>query len=283
MYWLEELHRTLVLGNYGRGTVKNYMAEMRLLFQYYHSLDVEQIEQRHIQDYMLFIKEVHGVGRAKCRSVAQSCSFFFKHVLKKEYVLPSKLYPRKEFKLPAVISEVEVKHLFSTVTEFRILALLSLLYGSGMRLGEVCQLKFTDIDRSQQRILVRQGKGNKDRFVLLPEATIVALEKYYRASKPSVYVFESKQQKGKPMHQRSLQVLVANAMHKANFSAKKYTSHSLRHSFATHMLDNGSDIHTIKTLLGHSNIETTMIYLHLSNTKRAMLISPLDLLYGKQQ
>ncbi len=255
------------------------MSEMRLLFHYYHEQDVELISQQDIMNYMLFIKTVHQVGRAKCRSVAQSCSFFFKHVIKKEFVLPSKLYPRKEFKLPNVMTQAEVQQLLSACCDVRQLAIISLLYGSGLRCGEVQQLKLSDIERKNNRIFIRQGKGNKDRFVQLPMYVLKSLEDYYRAYKPNNYLFESKQNAGRPLHQRSIQTFVNAAMIQAGYPTGKFTSHTLRHSYATHLLDLGCDIHSIKTLLGHSKIETTMIYLHLQQSKRAVLVSPIDKLF----
>lgn len=249
---------------------------MRLLFQYYHHKDVEQIIQQDILDYIMFIKTVHGVGRAKCRSVAQSCAFFYKHVIKRPFVLPSKLYPRKEFVLPSVMTKAQIKQLFSGTTESRQRAVISLLYGCGLRLGEVQGIKLSDIERANNRILIRQGKGHKDRYVLLPQYVLTALEHYYRAYRPKVYLFESKQLKDRPLHQRSVQTIVNAAMRSAGFASGVYTAHTLRHSFATHMLDIGIDIHSIKTLLGHSKIETTMIYLHLQQSKRDALVSPID-------
>jgi site-specific recombinase XerD len=276
------LHQVLEVGHYGRGTIKSYLAEMRLLFQYFHHKDVELISQQDILDYITFIKTAHGVGYAKCKSVAHSCSFFFKHVIDKQYVLPSKLYPRKEFKLPTVLSHAQIQHLFECMTECRHRAVISLMYGSGLRLGEVQQLKLSDIERANNRILVRQGKGNKDRYVLLPKFVLQELEHYYRAYRPLQYLFESKQNKHRPLHERSVQTIVNAAMKSAGFASGTYTSHSLRHSFATHMLDIGNDIHSIKTLLGHSKIETTMIYLHLQQSKRDALVSPIDKLLGDE-
>lgn len=276
MQWLEKLRQVLVVGNYGKGTLRNYLMEMRLLFQYHHHKTVEDICEEDILVYIVFIKTVHGIGRAKCRSVAQSCSFFFKHVLKKPYVLPSKLYPRKEFVLPAVMMEAEVKQLYLRITDVRQKAVISLLYGTGIRLGELKGLQWTDIERANNRLLIRQGKGNKDRYTLLSSNILSDLERFYRVYRSNQYLFESKQMKGRPLHERSLQTIVNAAMVQAGFPSGKYTAHTLRHSFATHLLNSGCDIHTIKILLGHAKIETTMVYLHLQQSKRASLVSPLD-------
>jgi len=214
-HWLQDLRDTLVIGNYGKGTIRNYCMEMRLLFQYYRDKEVEEITGTDIRKYILFIKEVHGVGYAKCKSVAYSCSFFYKNVLNKPYVLPSKLYPRKKFTLPKVMSQQEVKHLLTSITEVRQYAIVSLLYGTGMRIGELCKITFKDIERANKRILIRQAKGHKDRYVLLPDQALRALEQYYRVYKPEVYLFESKQMKHRPLHPRSLQTIVQSAMVKA--------------------------------------------------------------------
>ena len=270
------MHQVLVVGNYGRGTIKSCLAEIRLLFHYHHEKTVEQIDQQCIMDYMLFIKKVHEVGRAKCRSVAQSCAFFFRNVIRKEFVLPTKLYPRNEFRLPEVMTQTQIKTLFAAIQDLRQRAVISLLYGSGLRCGEVQRLKMSDIERANNRILIRQGKGNKDRYVLLPDFLLKALEVYYRHHKPHTYMFESPIYPGRPLHQRSIQTIVNAAMAVAGFEPGKYTAHTLRHSYATHALDIGCDIHSIKSLLGHSKIETTMIYLHLQQHKRDALVSPID-------
>ena len=171
----------------------------------------------------------------------------------------------------------EIQTLFNCKLDYRTRSVLGLLYGSGMRIGEVRDLFITDIDSKQNQILIRQGKGNKDRMTLLPQALLIDLRLYFMESRPKIHLFESKQSK-RAMHQRSLSLLVSNAMEKAGFKNKGFTAHTLRHSFATHLLNAGSDIHTIKTLLGHSKIETTMVYLHLQTSKRQQIISPLDAL-----
>jgi site-specific recombinase XerD len=280
---LDQFHQTLEVGNFGAGTQRNYLMEVRLLFHYYHQKTVEEITDQDINQYILFIKQVHCVGRAKCRSAAQSFSFFFKHIIKKPFVLPSKLYPRKEFVLPAVMAQTQVKHLYLALTEPRQRAVISILYGTGMRIGEVTKLKMSDIERANNRILVRQGKGAKDRYVMLGAQVLLDIETYYRAYRPKGWLFESKQYPGRSLHNRSMQTIVNAAMVTAGFPSGQYTAHTLRHSFATHMLDNGCDIHTIKTLLGHAKIETTMIYLHLTLQRRNSLVSPLDAMLQKEE
>ncbi len=254
---------------------------MKLLFHFYYQLTVEEIEQQHIMDYILFIRREHEVGRPKCRAVAHSCAFFFRHVIKKEFVLPSTLYPRSEFRLPLVMTQAQVRVLFSVCTDPRQRAILALMYGSGMRTGEVMRLKMSDIERDNKQILVRQGKGHKDRYVLLPTFALKAMEEYYYQSRPQCYMFENPLTPGLPLHQRTIQDIVRAAMAKAGFAGAGFTGHTLRHSYATHALDMGHDLHTIKTLLGHSKLETTMIYLHLLQGKRNGLVSPLDKLFGR--
>lgn len=266
------------MGNYGQGTLRNYLQEMRLLFQFHQDLPVDSLDQHHLNDYIVYIKTNHGVGYAKCKMVAQACSFFFKHVINKPFVLPSKLFPRKQYKLPNVMTQKDVIKLFDTVNSPRERVLLGLLYGCGLRLGETRNLELSDIDRAGKRILIRQGKGMKDRYTLLPAPLLQDLENYWRQYRMGKYIFESPLLQGRPLHQRSLQVLVNQCMATAGFGSGLYTAHTLRHSFATHLLDAGQDIHTIKVLLGHSKIETTMVYLHLQQSKRAVMLSPLEML-----
>ena len=252
------------------------MQELTLLFKHYNDLQVEELRQQHIEQYLVFIKENHKVGRAKCRSVAQACSFFFKKVMPVAYIVPSNLYPKKQFKLPNIMTEMQVAQLFKADLSLKERCVVGLLYGCGMRISEVCNLKITDIDSANKRIKVEQGKGGKDRFTLLPPTLLEQLRQYFvAAGKPKEYLFTSTQTK-RAMHVRSMQVEVNKAMTKAGFESGRFTAHTLRHSFATHMLNQGNNIHVIKTLLGHSKLETTMIYLHLQHHTQMGIVSPLE-------
>jgi len=254
---------------------------MRFIFAHFNHLSPAQLSQDHIIAYLNFIKTEHGAGRDKCRMAAQSCSFFFKHILPLPYLVPHQFYPRKEFRLPDILSVEQMIHLLNTVTNPKHKAIIALLYGTGIRLGELRFLKMKEIDRANRQLKVLAGKGNKDRFTILPTSILDLLGDYYRIHKPKTYLFEG-QTPGVAMNDRSIQHAIRNAMITAGFEKHKFSAHAIRHSFATHLLDNGNDIHTIKELLGHSKIETTMVYLHLTKQKREKLVSPLDvILNGK--
>jgi site-specific recombinase XerD len=248
---------------------------MRYIFAFYNDKPPVQIDQDDIIRYLNFIKKQFGSGYDKCRMVAQACSFFYKNILQVPYVVPSAFYPRKEFKLPNILSEEQVSHLLKCTTNFKHKCMLSMFYGTGMRMDELCSLKMSCIDAANAQVKIEKGKGNKDRMTVFPKKLLEDLRCYYKQERPKVYLFEGRTPE-RSMSNGAMQVAVRNAMVTAGFPKGKFSAHSLRHSFATHLLDAGVDLHTIKELLGHSKIETTMIYLHLQKSKRAKLTSPFD-------
>ena len=261
--------------SYSPRSIESYVREMRFLFAHFNDLPPKTITQNNIIDYINFIKIEHGVSRDKCRMTAQSCSFFYKHIYKSDFIIPNSFYPRKEFRLPGILTEEQVVKVFETAINKKHKLIVGLFYGTGMRMSELKNLKMKDIDRESFQIKVVCGKGSRDRFTLLPKQLIADMEDYYRTYRPNIYLFEGKIP-GQSMHERSVQNAVRQCMRLAGLEQHKFSAHSLRHSFATHLLDQGNDIHTIKELLGYSKIETTMIYLHLQKKKRAALCSPFD-------
>jgi len=157
--WIEKLRQVLLIQDKGKGTVKNYVAEMILLFKYHNSKCIASITQANIEQYIVYIKTVHKVGRAKCRSVASACAFFYKQVIKMPYILPSALYPQKQFILPNIMSQQEVTALFTAPLTLKEYCVIGLLYGSGLRISEVAALRIQDIESASKRIKVVQGKG----------------------------------------------------------------------------------------------------------------------------
>jgi len=230
-----------------------------------------------IMQYLLYLTATLGCSREKCRIAAQSIAFYFRHVLKIPYIIPSIIYPRPTTKLPAVMSTAEVKKLLSKVLNVKHRTIIMLLYSSGMRLSEIANLKIVDIDSKQMRIKVVQGKGGKDRYTILSNQVLEELRSYYLKYRPVEYLFNGNKL-GNPIGMRSIQHLVQLSLLNAGLSKKHYSVHTIRHSFATHLLDNGTDMHTIKELLGHSNIQTTMRYLHLTTKRTSGIINPYDAL-----
>ena len=248
---------------------------MRFIFAHYCDVLPASLTSKDIINYINHIIKVHEVGREKCHQVAQSCSFFYKHVMPSPFIVPSQFYPRKEHKLPKIFSIEQVQKLLAVVTNPKHRMMISLFYGSGVRMNELRNIKLCDVDGKSFEIKVVGGKGKKDRFTLLPKHLLEPLRDYYKQDKPKVYLFEG-QTPGMPMHERSIQHFVQNYVRMIGLGGQDYSAHTLRHSFATHLLDAGTDIHTIKELLGHSNLDTTMIYLHLQQSKRATIVSPFD-------
>ncbi|WP_223256137.1 tyrosine-type recombinase/integrase [Flavobacterium laiguense] len=267
---------------YAPKSIVNYLREMRYLFAHFHDQHPRDLVHKDLVGYLNFVKREHGVGRDKCRLFAAAASFFYKHIFRTPLVFASELYPRKEFRLPEILSQEQVIHLLESIKNPKHKLVIGLFYGTGMRLGELCGLKMECIDRKNFQIKIEGGKGNKDRFTLLPKHLLPEMEAYYRHYRPKIYLFEG-HKLGLPHNERSIQDAVRKAMKDSGLERFGFSSHSLRHSFATHLLDQGNDIHTIKELLGHSKIETTMIYLHLQQKKRAALCSPLDFLLNTNE
>ena len=181
---------------------------------------------------------------------------------------------KRSKKLPVVLSKDEVKRLFDVTVNLKHKAILMTTYSAGLRVDEVTRLKISDIDSGNMQIHIRQGKGDKDRYSLLGESNLKILREYFKVYRPSVWLFPNELSL-EPLSTRTAQQVFCDAKNRAGIS-KDVSIHSLRHSFATHLLKSGVDIVRIQRLLGHTNIQTTSIYLHLTSTDILGVISPLD-------
>jgi site-specific recombinase XerD len=179
------------------------------------------------------------------------------------------------------MSAEEIKTIIDSIANIKHRAVMSFLYSTGMRLNEVACLKIKDIDSMEMRVKVVAGKGKKDRYTLLSYTMLSELRAYWIADKPKEYLFNGKE-KGKKYSARSIQHILAQALIKTGLTGKHYTIHTFRHSFATHLLNNGTDLMTIKELPGHSSLQQTMKYLHLSDRHTRKVINPYDLIQEKQ-
>lgn len=186
---------------------------------------------------------------------------------------------KRDNKLPVVLNYEECKALFSASELLKHRILLSLIYSAGLRAREASRLRLSDIDSGRMMIHIRQSKYNKDRYVPLSQFVLEGLRKYYYACQPKDYLFNGNTP-GSPMSVRGMQWALREAVKKCKLQ-KGITLHTLRHSYATHLLEYGMDIVTIKELLGHERIETTLVYLHVAKPNRSNLFSPFDRLYSK--
>jgi site-specific recombinase XerD len=175
------------------------------------------------------------------------------------------------------MSAEEISKLMEVISNVKHRTVVMLLYSTGMRVNEIARVKITDVDSKDMRIKVVQGKGSKDRYTLMSQQVLEELRAYYLVCRPKEYLFNGRV-KGQPLSVRMIQHMVQGALASAGMSKKSYTVHTIRHSFATHLVDNGVDLHTVKELLGHSNLQTTMRYMHLTTTRRQGIVNPYDLL-----
>jgi site-specific recombinase XerD len=205
--------------------------------------------------------------------------FLYQKTLKREWNPENLPRLKKPKKLPNVLTKEEIHLLFDVTDNLKHKCVLMTVYGSGLRLSEITGLKITDIDSRNMRIFIRQGKGKKDRYAILSQKSLETMREYWKVYKPKDWLFEGRE-KGTPLTRRSIQDLFYNAVRKAGIM-KDVSLHSMRHSFATHMLEANVNLFHIKQLLGHADISTTAIYLHIASISTLNVKSPLDTMGGE--
>ena len=265
----------ITIKSYSESTVFSYsrsIAQMSLYFKK-SPLDLEPDE---INAYLFTLKQDKELSDTYFKHAVYGLRFFYRvYDLEDRAIrLPNLKNNRK---LPVVFSEQELRRLFKAPQRLKQRVLLSLIYSAGLRVSEVCKLKMADIDFDRSQIHVRESKNNKSRYVVLSEYISKGLKQYIKGSKPKVFLFNGRK-KGTPLGHSAVQQSFRLAMQKSGI-IKDACVHTLRHSFATHLLEQGVDIVTIKEQLGHSNIQTTMMYLHVAKVERKMAHSPFDRLY----
>jgi integrase/recombinase XerD len=274
---LQRASDLMALGHYSELTRKHYLQELRFLFTYYPDIRPSQISYEMTVNYLVYLVKTLGCSRVKCKMAAQSFGFFFKHVLNKPYNTPAVLFPAHEHKLPAVMTQDEIRCVINAVKNIKHRMLLSLMYSTGMRLNEIANLKIEEVDSKQMRIRITSGKGKKDRYVPLSAMILNELRYYYVQYRPETFLFNGAG-KGRKYAPRTIQHILQLALAKAGLQNKNYSIHTIRHSFATHLIDNGTDLQAIQQLMGHQHINQTVQYLHLSATRLKKIVNPYDAL-----
>lgn len=264
----------LRVGNYSYKTFKNYRQALIALLRYVGDKPLDELTKAQYQKYLLFLVERKRLSPATLNVHINAYKFYQEKVLQRDKEFFDVAYPRQPTKLPTVYSTDEVKAIFRATTSLKYRTLFQLVYSTGLRLNEVVNLKCTDVDVNRRLITVRGGKGKKDRIVMLTEKLETVLGPYLSTYRPALYLFEG-EYAGEPLWNRTVQLVYSQTVHAAGIQ-KRGGIHTLRHSFATHMLEMGYDIRYIQKLLGHASLSTTERYTHVTANKISTLKSPLD-------
>lgn len=269
----EQMQRDLQLRGLSPKTQRAYLDKARDFARYFKQAP-DQLGEEKIREYLHYLLAEKKVSDSTYRQTYGSLKFLYQTTMKQSVVFDKipKLKNRK--KLPVVLDRTEVEELFSVTKNVKHKAVLMVTYSSGLRLAETSHLKVTDID--SKRMMVRvTGKGGKDRYSILSSVALETLRQYYRKYRPKDWLFEG-QRADRPISERTIEKIFEIAKDRASIT-KPATLHTLRHSFATHLLEAGTDLHHIQLLLGHKSPKTTTIYLHVSNRALSRITSPLDL------
>jgi integrase/recombinase XerD len=280
---LTAMRQQLELKAYSQSTISTYLKEMSVFLQMVKGCKAGEFTTQRIKDYLQYCYTALGLSENTLHSRINALKFYYEQVLKRERFFWEIPRPKKQLVLPKVLGEEELRRLFNAITYKKHKAILFTAYSAGLRVSEVINLQLKHIDRSRMQLFIAKSKGKKDRYVGLSPVLLDILEKYYEdvQPKPVVYLFEGGQ-RGAKYGVRSAQKVFQIAKQKAGIH-KEVGFHSLRHSFATHLLEKGIDIRYIKDILGHFNIHTTERYLHVKKEKLVNIISPLDDLWEKEE
>lgn len=269
--WYRKMEESLQLNGKAKRTQEVYLRSIRQL-QEYCEKPIEEITNEDIKKYFLYKKNTIKWSNVTLKIHSCGIKFYYEMVLKKEMDVFNILKFPKDGKLPCVLSVVEVREVLSRVRFFRDYVFLSTVYSCGLRLQEATNLQVSDIDGDRMQIHVHLGKGSKDRFVPLAPDILQLLRRYWATHKNKTYIFPSvhpRDKQGtlstKPISRNTTQNALKIALKKTSINKRKVTIHTLRHSYATHLLEAGVNLRAIQGYLGHKSIDTTMIYLHLTN------------------
>lgn len=270
----EKMIRAMELFNLSKNTQRSYLRSVSGLAKHYMK-SPDQITKEMIEDYFLYLKRDKGRAPNTIGSVISGLRFFYNHVVCQEHLAPNNTFGKKPRKLPTVLTKGQIWKIINAPENKKHRLILMATYSAGLRAGEVIALKPEHIDSQRMLIKVVDGKGRKDRYTLLSEKFLEELRQYYRTYRPKQYLFTSSYKGKASLSYESVREIYNKARKKAGIK-RGAGMHTLRHSFATHLLQDGYDIRKIHVLLGHSLLSTTMIYVHVSHQTLSKIRSPLD-------
>jgi integrase/recombinase XerD len=276
----QRMIQDMQLRNLSPNTVEAYVHAVAQFAKHF-GRSPEQLTAEQAREYLLHLVQEKHASFSRYNLARCGLQFLYRITLGQEEHLRRVPCARMPKRLPTVLCPEELRRLFDVVAkDLKHKALLMTLYGAGLRISEALTLKPQDIDSRQMLIHVRLGKGAKDRMVKLSAQLLEVLREYWRARRPGIWLFPQAHDPQRPMDCGTAHRIIARAARRAGIT-RRVSAHTLRHSYATHLLDGGTDLRTIQVLLGHCNLKTTMIYLHISKARLAAAADPLDRLYAQ--
>jgi integrase/recombinase XerD len=269
----EQMMKDLQLKGITPGTRKKYLREVGIMADYFDK-PLEALGEKEVKDYLVHMLESRELSRGTYRGYVAGIKFLYKTTLNREEVVEKIQYPKAPKTLPVVLDLAEIKAMLSVTENLKHRALLTITYSAGLRVSEAAKLKVTDIDSKRMMVRVQQGKGRKDRYSILSQTALELLRRYWRQYRPKEWLFEG-QKEGTHMCYTSIRNIFFEAKERAGIT-KPASVHTLRHSFATHLIERGTSLHHVQLLLGHRSPTTTTVYLHVSKMNLAQVASPLD-------
>ena len=257
---------------YSNNTIKTYTSCLQLFFKYFEGADTANLNR---EDIISYIDELvqRGYSKSAQNQYINAIKFYYEKHLGRERTFYFIERPFKDQRVPIVLSKSETQRLFHAVDNLKHRTILYTIYGCGLRISELINLKMSDVDREFMCLWIRKGKGNKDRQIPISLKLLELLERYYKTYQPIDYLING--QYGLQYSAGSIQKIVKAACQKASIK-KHVTPHTLRHSFATHLLENGTDLRCIQSILGHNDIKTTQIYTHVTSAHLNNIKNPFD-------
>ena len=270
---LNKAKSKLYIRNYSPRTIASYISSLNNFAEWLIQEKVNQVTDKEVEKYLYHLKKNRNRSISGMKQTVASLKILFTDILKKEIPDSLNIRFRKEEKIPVVLSEKEVAAIIKAVNNLKHKVILMTIYSAGLRLSECLALTVADMDFDRNQIRIRQGKGKKDRQTVLSRTLLSEMKDYLIKFCPKIFLFEG--QKGGRYSASSVQAIMKRAVKKSGIK-KHATVHTLRHSFATHLLENGTDIRFIQELLWHKRLETTQIYTHISKIAFDRIKSPLD-------
>ena len=269
----------MVVNHFSVSTIKGYMAAIKRL-QAFHGFPPEQLTEDQLVAFVCHIKEGLHLSSVSMRIAVSAIKYFYRHILGLTALAGEVPYPKQEKQIRAILAGAEVRALFEKTDNLKHRLLLKLTYSAGLRRSEVIAIQLADFDWKNMQLLVRQGKGRKDRYSVLAHSLRPDFDQYMLEHSPEQFLFCGRK-KGQSLSENSTRWIMDRAIERARIKKEGVCLHSLRHSFASHLLSIHTDIVTVQKLMGHDDIRTTMQYLHLGNRPNSDPRSPMDTIYPK--